>query len=160
MNFEANSLLTTISYYAFNKTGLESITLPPSITNIVTYGFKFSESLTSISFGSGSQLAEIGKQAFYQSVLLQTITLPEKLTNIVDRAFQKCLALATVSFEEGSMILANGSGGTIDSLAFDQTILTTVNVYENTRAAMNWTIGSNQPFYGAPNDNVTINLLS
>ena len=162
VNLNELTLLTTINESAFRASALSgSLTLPTSVTSIGQFAFYGCSNLTSVNLNELTSLSTIGLGAFRDLNLIQFIIIPASVMSIGMQAFYDCSNLTSITFEEGSLttgdkIIDDTSNnfrafGECDSL-------TTVNVYGNTRAAMNWTIGSNQPFYGAPN-NVTINLL-
>ena len=109
---------------AFYCSGLTSIILPDSVSEIGDSAFQNCASLTSVNLTADSQLSSIGADAFYgcfnlasitlpdslQSIgltafyntALTSITLPKNLTDIASRAFDYCLSLAEIKVAEGN----------------------------------------------------------
>ena len=103
--------VTSIGFYAFEESGLSSITIPASVTTIEIGTFKktakltsisipttvtnigfyaFEESgLTSVTFATDSLLETIGIGAFKNTTELTSITIPTNVTSIADSAFQE-----------------------------------------------------------------------
>ena len=85
-----------IGKYAFSGyTGLTSITLPNSVTNIGENAFQYCSGLTSITLPNS--LTSIGNYAFQYCSGLTNITLPNSLTNIGDYAFAFCSGLTSIT---------------------------------------------------------------
>lgn len=78
----------TIGEDAFSYTGLESITIPKSVTKIEKYTFGYCKSLKKVTLQKG--VKEIGDQAFTNCESLEKIALPTGLVMIDDNAFNKC----------------------------------------------------------------------
>ena len=70
--------LTTIGKNVFYESGLESIAIPSSVTNIGGFAFGRCESLTSVVICGGE--VEIGQYAFNGSTNIQKAAYPETLT--------------------------------------------------------------------------------
>lgn len=106
----------------FNEcTALQSITIPDSVETIGMWAFWDCSSLTSVSFGSNSQLRSIGSQAFKGCNLL-SLTLPDNGNDITvkDSAFDTNQNLANVNL---------GSAKTLGTYAFrDCKKITTINL--------------------------------
>ena len=66
-------------------TSLTRITLPPSVTEILDYGFNYCTFLTTITLSSS--LKWLGDYAFEECTSLTTITIPPSLASIGDFAF-------------------------------------------------------------------------
>ena len=122
---------------AFAHSGITSITIPASVTNIGTQAFSFCTSLATVTFAEGSQLTTIGEnafeycsnleaisfpasvttigaQAFTNCTALTAITIPASVTTIGDAAFNACWYLATVNFAEGSQLATIGESAFAD----------------------------------------------
>ena len=126
------SSVTTIGGYAFQDTKITSITIPSSVTTIGEYAFGWCQSLTSITFASGSHLTEISDSMFsgcgnltnitipasvtrignyaFRSNNLTSITIPANVTSIGDEAFSQSSTLTSVTFENGSHLTTIGNG--------------------------------------------------
>ena len=114
--------LKEIGSNAFSNSGLQTISIPSSVTVIGEYAFYNVQSLTEVTFASGSKLREIGESAFmYDANLsgidlpnglltlggyvfkesgLTTIQLPNSLQSIGNLCFEKCMSLQQVSVSE------------------------------------------------------------
>ena len=138
VTFDLGSKIETIGVNAFNGCSSlnENIIFPSSLTSIGSYAFYNCSSLTSVTFEEGSQLETIGSSAFKSSGLDGTISLPGSLESIGAYAFESCSSLTVVSFELGS--LTTGTK-TIGSDAFQSSGVTTINAYQTTITAKNWT---------------------
>ena len=71
----------TSAYYAFQNSGLESITIPASttITYISNYMFDGCDKLEEVIFEEGSKVVNIGQHAFSGTTSLKSINLPKGL---------------------------------------------------------------------------------
>lgn len=115
-----NKALTTLIQFPGAKAG--SYIVPITVTNIESYAFESSTSLTDIAMGDA--VSEIGDGAFYNCVSLTNITLgnqvqavgyqvflgcaslprvslPASVTGIGEEAFYDCLSLANVTIPDG-----------------------------------------------------------
>ena len=156
ITFHSDIQLSTISDSTFQSSGLTgAITLPTSLTTIGSSAFHSCSNMTSVNFDGLVLLTTIGVSAFEGcSGLTGAITLPISLTTIGVKSFHSCTSITSITFESGSLT----SGGSIGNDAFTTcTSLTTINAYQNTIDAMNWTPGASQSFYGIT---VTIHNLS
>lgn len=94
-NFQ-NYTVKEIGYEAFrNCTGLTSITIPNSITNIEGYAFYNCTGLTSITFPNS--VTVIGNASFYGCTGLTAISIPSSVTTIDNFAFSGCTGLTSLS---------------------------------------------------------------
>ena len=94
---ELSSDVTEIPEEAFWGTGLTSIEIPASVTEIKDGAFEYCEDLRSVTFAVGSQLKTIGAFAFGNSGLT-TIKIPESVRYIGEEAFYYSRYLETVIF--------------------------------------------------------------
>ena len=86
--FPENSTITKFSYGCFaNSPKLEKINVPKSVTELNTYTFYQSASLTEINFHKDSQITTIPAYTFKGCKGLQVLTLPNSVTTVADRAF-------------------------------------------------------------------------
>ena len=87
--------MTSIGNGAFQITGLNSITIPDSVTSINTRVFSDCPSLTSVTIGDG--VTSIGNYSFASCSSLTSITVPDGVTSIGSGSFYYCTSLATVN---------------------------------------------------------------
>lgn len=93
------SSLKTIGYNCFgtyytDKCGLETISIPNSVTSIDFCIFAGCENLTSVKLSTGCK--EIPSKAFLDCKSLKTITIPSSYTSVASMAFSGCTNLTTV----------------------------------------------------------------
>jgi hypothetical protein len=74
-------------YGAFQESGITSVTIPASVTEIAYGAFWDRTELTSVTFAEGSTLTTIGQFAFAGTYSLQRITLPSSLNLVGSTAF-------------------------------------------------------------------------
>jgi hypothetical protein len=104
--------VTSIYIGAFlNCTGLTSLTIPNSVTEIDGSAFKNCSGLTSVIIGNS--VTSIGNSAFYNCSGLTSITIPNSVILIGNAAFYNCTSLT-------SIIIPN-SVISIENSAFDNT---------------------------------------
>ncbi len=113
--------VTEIGQYAFCAREITSVTIPGSVTAIDTYAFSYCNSLTSVTFEAGSQLATIGDYAF-SGTALESVSFPSSVTTIHDCAFSGCGSLASVTFDAGSRLT------TIGQQAFSSSAFTSITI--------------------------------
>ncbi len=117
-----------ITSSAFFGSGLTSVVIPDSLTEIGAAVFWYCRSLTSVVwnselalpdtvFGHCSELISvvinnakvIGPQAFTSCQKLSEVILPDALESIGDRAFQDCKALREITLPDSLLSLGNSS---------------------------------------------------
>ena len=87
---------TVLGYGAFyNCSGLTSVTIPNSMTNIGPSAFYGCGGLTSVTIPNS--VTDIGDRAFYYCGGLTSVTIPNSVTNIGTAAFQDCSGLTSVT---------------------------------------------------------------
>lgn len=90
--------VTEIGDWAFNKcAGLTSILIPESVTSIGSCAFVGCTGLTSITIPSG--VTEIGFCAFYECSSLKSVTIPNSVTTIYIGAFAECPSLTDIAYD-------------------------------------------------------------
>jgi len=168
--------ISTVAAYAF--AGCEDLTsmyVPANVTHLSTETFSGCTSLANITFEDG--ITTIGSQCFYRCQSLHEINLPNTLQRIETNAFgesviKKLVIPASVTYlglniclgckelEEVTILNPNPSADfmlvTIDGVRklFEGcTKLTKINVAWSEDVIL----GSEETFWGAPNDNVVIN---
>ena len=97
-----------ISLKAFFGSSIESIKIPKKVFSISESAFENSV-IKSIEFEEGSELTDIGKNAFKGCKNLTSIVLPAGVTTVGDGAFADCSNLTSVTFEENCQITNLGS---------------------------------------------------
>lgn len=80
---------------AFLGSGIQSISIPDSVTTISMAAFTSCDQLTAIKIGSG--ITSIPLSLFANCYNLKTVTLPDTLTAIMDAAFENCSNLTTIN---------------------------------------------------------------
>lgn len=78
--------------------GLTSITIPDSVTNIGSDAFSSCSGLTSITIGNG--VTSIGKSTFYNCNGLTSVTMRNGVASIGDRAFYNCSKLTSITIPD------------------------------------------------------------
>lgn len=91
--------VTKIKSYAFNGSGVVSVTLPSSMTQLNGYAFYGASKLTTVSIPSS--ITSIGSYAFEFCTSLKSIAIPATVKSIGTGAFYGCTALSSVSLFNG-----------------------------------------------------------
>ena len=87
--------MTKIGNYAFQKSGLTSVSVPGSVTSMGTYVFQNCTALTSAALGEG--IAIIPNNTFSGCTALAKVTLPDSVTTINSSAFGNCKKLVSLT---------------------------------------------------------------
>ena len=90
----------------YDRSSLESITLPSTLTEIGNHAF-FGTNLREVTLNDG--LKKIGIWAFCKCTSLESITLPSTLTEIDNYAFGGCSNLIVVTLNEGLKKIRNAA---------------------------------------------------
>ena len=89
--------VTYIGYAAFaGCTGLTSVTIPNSVTTIGYAAFSGCTGLTSVTIGNNVTI--IGELAFSGCTGLTSVTIPNSVTTINNKAFEGCDNLSSITF--------------------------------------------------------------
>ena len=105
-----------IGEYAFvDRTMIESVTLPATITEIGVNAFKGCSKMTSINLPAG--LTSIGMNAFNGCSVLTGVTLPEGLETLGEGAFIECDALTAIAVPDSVTTLGDRVFAGCDNLA-------------------------------------------
>ncbi|HWD20725.1 MAG TPA: leucine-rich repeat domain-containing protein [Verrucomicrobiae bacterium] len=96
--------------------GLNSVSVPDTVTNIGDYAFNYCSGLTNAFLGYG--VATIGNFAFYMCVNLPGVTLPDTVTNLGASAFADCIRLSSLVLPDSIL--------TMGKAAFEDCQITTV----------------------------------
>lgn len=91
------STVTEIQQYAFDRTGLTSLTLPSGLVTIGQNAFYDCQALTLSSATFPTSLLTIGSEAFYHCNGLTSVELPIGLRSIGERGFKSCENLSSVT---------------------------------------------------------------
>jgi hypothetical protein len=92
--------ITTIGEYAFaGCSRLKAITIPASITTWGEYIFGDCTSLNQVTFAPG--LASIGLYAFHKCTELTSLIIPSSVKSIEEEAFSNCSKLTSVTLSKG-----------------------------------------------------------
>ena len=96
INFGDNSSLTEIGTSSFELSGIESVTIPNTVTTIKTGAFRNCGNLHTFTFEENSTLETMGGGVFANCVNLSSIDLPASLGAIGSSSFSGCLGLTRV----------------------------------------------------------------
>jgi len=88
----------SIADYAFNGSGLVSISIPDGVTNIGYAAFARCADLISVMISES--VTTIGKNAFGNCTSLTTINIPESITSIEENTFWGCTSLISMTIPE------------------------------------------------------------
>lgn len=83
----------------FAYSDVRSVTLPDTLTKIVSEQFSSCTKLESVQFGSS--IASIGVSAFFDCTALKSVTIPDSVKTIGAGAFRDCTALEIVTVGSG-----------------------------------------------------------
>ena len=107
--------LTTIGEYAFRQSGLESISLPDSVTSMGYGVFEACYSLAEVKLSAGT--ARIPDNAFWDNDKLERIVIPEGVTAIGYCAFRYCDRLEYVELPASLVFIEESAFGSCGRLA-------------------------------------------
>lgn len=97
--------VTSIGESAFEHSGIETISLPNSLTSIEAYGFLECVNLDNPIIPSN--VTNIGNRAFGSLQNLKTITLPDSVESIGYSCFEGCENLISITFPKKVTLLTN-----------------------------------------------------
>ena len=117
----------TISEYSFAFAGIESISIPSTLTSIQEYAFYNCKSLVSITIPKDSKLTSIGEEAFRYSSI-SSIFIPEKVSSLQAETFSFISNTFIIEFHENSVISSLGlycfSNSGIETIKLPNTVKT------------------------------------
>ena len=99
-SIDLKSGLTEIGTTAFTGSGLESVVIPKTVTNMNRMAFSSCESLKSATFECNN-ISSIGEYVFTNCINLVSVKLPTNLTAIPDYAFNNCQSLVDITIPTG-----------------------------------------------------------
>ncbi len=101
----ASNSVTSIGDWAFNRTGVTSVTIPSCVTTIDYMAFQCCSSLTNVTI-SGS-VSNIGNGAFSYCTGLTSITIPDSVSGIGDSVFRGCSSMTEVVIPDSVRTIRN-----------------------------------------------------
>jgi hypothetical protein len=134
--------VTSIGLLAFVETGLTTVTIPGSVTDVSGNAFAGCESLTNVTLSNTT----IGDGMFLQCTNLGSVFIPDTVTNLGDEAFLQCTRLTNVIISDGvtsigdeafegctslTSLVIPASVTNIGSNAFEGSSLTNVSILGN-----------------------------
>jgi hypothetical protein len=90
--------VTFIQWYSFYGSGLTSITIPNSVTNIEQAAFGRCASLTDVFIPNS--VIYLAEDVFYRCTSLKSITIPNGVTRLLDSVFAGCTSLTDVTLPD------------------------------------------------------------
>ena len=106
--FTIHSSATTIGEYAFQNASIVNVTIPSSVTSILTGGFNSTRNLTSITIPSS--VTSIGSNAFRGAISLTSINIPSGVTSIGAWALVGMTALTTITVDSDNSTFSAAGG--------------------------------------------------
>ena len=103
----ADGSVTTIGEFAFELTGITSITLPDTITAIENQAFAECPNLESVVLPDS--VMEMGYRVFYDCEKLKNVTLPSNMTKLADHTFYGCLGLESITLPDSVTIIGDAA---------------------------------------------------
>ena len=97
--FEAPVQINGIGNGSFANSGLTTMTIPNTVTDIGSEAFSQNWALTTLNFETESTLAAIGYEAFYNCRRIKAVTFPLSVVYIGEQSFYQCNDLVTTIFE-------------------------------------------------------------
>lgn len=94
-NIDIPKSITSFGDNLFSNTGLESFTVPSTVTNLPRYFLSGCKSLISVTLPQGLQT--VGDYAFNGCIMLEEIVIPAGVTTMGDSVFAGCESLNNVS---------------------------------------------------------------
>ena len=104
-----------IGDYAFERSGLTSVTIGNSVTSIANGAFYYCYGPTSVTIPDS--VTNIGNSAFEYCYGLTNVTIGNSVTSIGDSAFSGCMGLPQAYFQ-GNAPTVDGGAGSADSTVF------------------------------------------
>ena len=102
-----NSVTEIGSAAFYNCSSLTSVTIPNSVASIGSNAFSYCRSLTSVTIGNS--VTSIGEYAFYGCSGLTSVTIPNSVTSIGTYAFCNCSGLTSVTIPNSVTSIGYGA---------------------------------------------------
>lgn len=99
--------ISAINRYTFAYSGLESITIPDSVTEIGNNAFSSCEKLVSVTLSNN--LKELSSRIFSGCVSLKNLSFPIDMEEVGSYAFSGCSELETVTFGDAIKSIGNSA---------------------------------------------------
>ncbi|KAK8838436.1 hypothetical protein M9Y10_033062 [Tritrichomonas musculus] len=120
------SFIKRIAPHAFSHSNIQSISIPPHITQICEEAFYYCEGLQEVEFQANSELQIIGKESFSYSII-ESIFIPPSVIQICEGAFSNCDNIQKVEFSKDSkiQIIENEvfAGSSIESITIPSSVV-------------------------------------
>jgi hypothetical protein len=94
-NYTIPNGVTSIGEYAFQNSGLTSVAISGTVTNIGNFAFYGCTNLTSVTISNG--VTSIGGSAFDYCTSLTSIEIPASVTNVIGAVFGYCTSLTAIT---------------------------------------------------------------
>ena len=104
--------VTSIGDDAFESSGITSVIIPNSVTNIGEQAFAGCYSLTSVTIPDS--VTSIGVGAFFKCYDLTSVTIPNSVTSIGESAFLRCFSLTNITVNATNSYYASLGGVLFD----------------------------------------------
>ncbi len=101
----------SIGNHAFFKSGVTSITIPDSVTQIGDYAFSECKKLSSLNIGNG--LTGINDSAFSKCDSLSSVVIGSSVRFIDVRVFENCNSLTSINVDENNMNYSSDEFGVL-----------------------------------------------
>ncbi len=118
LDLSSMSALREIEPYAFNESGVTSVTFPQTLLKVGALAFQGCKNLTEINWNrpeNDTELLSVGQMSFAQTGLVH-VTLPQLYTKTGDSLFYDCDQLQTVTLLEPALFIPQGAFRDCDSL--------------------------------------------
>lgn len=91
--------VTIIGEYAFRQcTGLKQLVIPDSVKSIGSYAFGYCAGISSLTLGSG--VSSVGSYAFYQCSGIKKLVIPDNVTTVGEFAFYGCTGSSSLTLSK------------------------------------------------------------
>ncbi|WP_214658725.1 leucine-rich repeat protein [Candidatus Formimonas warabiya] len=109
-NMASLTHLESIGSQAFFDSGIESMTIPNSVTSIGDRAFEACRALESVTLPENAAFTAIPDHLFGECEALQSLMIPESVTSIGADALNGCYALAAITVDEDNTVFSSKDG--------------------------------------------------